>query len=34
MRVVSLVDTPMLIEGILRGMGLWDPPPSHGIFDG
>ncbi len=28
MRVVSLVDSPVLIEGILRGMGLWDPPPS------
>ena len=28
MRVISLVDSPMLIEGTLRGMGLWDPPPS------
>lgn len=28
MRVVSLVDSPTLIEGTLRGMGLWDPPPS------
>jgi hypothetical protein len=27
MRVVSLVDSPMLIEGILRGMGIRDPPP-------
>lgn len=28
MRVVSLVDSPMLIEGILRRMGMWDSPPS------
>ena len=28
MRVVSVVDSPMLVEGTLRGLGLWDPPPS------
>ncbi len=28
MRVASLIDSPMLIEGVVRGMGIWDPPPS------
>jgi hypothetical protein len=31
MRFLAVIEAPLVIERILRHLGLWDPrPPSHG----